>query len=187
MNKREIFYLVSLACLGVFILIGIYLWQESNVYSREMEFNREYYAKQAEELAKKETNNSPSPAAANSPGASTSKPAAPASPGPVAQPPPPAAAPKPAPAANTNIIPPGCKVGDVVKMGDLEMVVTKATNKHKVIDITITGNKSGQPPKPILVKPNRIVYEIPANVDLNVDLTEKTIIEKSSVFYNNQK
>ena len=67
------------------------------------------------------------------------------------------------------------------------MVVTKATNKHKVIDITITGNKSGQPPKPILVKPNRIVYEIPANVDLNVDLTEKTIIEKSSVFYNNQK
>ena len=215
MTRQEVFYMVSLACLGLFILLGVYIWKSSAAAPVETE----YLAGQTENLTEQgksepqppqESKNSGSdmtaPATANqgtpaTPGtATTVKQATPAAPDAV-----PGSAPKntastTAPSAavqsqapkttpttsNNNIVVPNCKVGDTITLGDVEMVVTKATKTHKVIDITITGNTSGQPPKLVLVDQNRIIYEIPADVDINVDLTEKAAIEKSSLFYGSE-
>lgn len=204
MTRREIFHLVSLVCLGIFVLIGTYLWKESRVYSNEKELERHYYARQTQEMAEANEAQSPSKSSTNdtsNPGTSTANPT-PANPGSAAQQltsagaaPTPAplltapstpTQPDPTPTAN-NIVAPGCKVGDIVKLGDVEMVVTKTTNKHKVIDITIMGNTSGKQPKRVLVEPNRIIYEILEDVDINVDLTEKTVIEESPISIKKKK
>lgn len=204
MTRQEIFYMVSLACLGLFILLGVYIWESSAANPVEAEF----IAGQADVTAEQWMSEpqpaqdlkagGPDTAAAASVNqgtpAATGAATAPAAPSAVPGSPPPNTAsvaipsaaqnqaPKTTPAANSSIIVPGCKVGDIITLGDVEMMVTKTTNTHKVIDITITGNTSGQLPKLVLVDQNRIVYEIPADVDINVDLTEKTVIEKSPLF-----
>ena len=187
MTRREIFLIVSVACFGIFILTGAFLWRESPGQSQEKELNKQIYARQAEELKKKEAATQSAPA--GNPSGKAGKPAQPA-PTKAPAPKPPATAtpenaldppPKPAPAApvNNNLFTQGYKVGDVVKMGNVEMIVTRATSKHKIIEITIEGNTSGQPPRPILLENNRIVFEIPADVNINVDVSEKATIEKA--------
>ncbi len=199
MTRQEIFYVVSLACLGLFILLGIYIWKGSAVTPGETE----YIASQADDLAdqgeskpqpQQESKGSGSDTAATT----TANQATPTAPSAVSSSTPKntastttlsaeqSQAPKATPTANNSIIVPGCKVGDIITLGDVEMVVTKATSTHKVIDITITGNTSGQPPKLVLVDQNRIIYEIPADVDINVDVTEKAAIEKSPLFNASQ-
>lgn len=184
MTRREIFFIVSVACFGIFILIGGYLWRESQLQSQDIELNKQIYARQAEELKKEEEKAKTTPSAPS--GNLSTKPAQPESNAAPAPQPAATAAPGP-PAKKSTAVPPisnslltqGYKVGDVVKLGNVEMIVTKSTSKHKVIDITITGNAPGQPPKLVLLENNRIVYEIPADVDINVDVTEKATIEKA--------
>lgn len=196
MTRREIFIIVSLACLGIFILVGAFLWRENIINSKGIELNKESYTKQAEELQKEEKSTKVSQAnpvktnPANPVGSKANPPAAvnqthAATPGNVQN-----QQSDPAPTAevkSNNFIASGCKVGDVMKIGDVEMIVTKSTARHKVIDITLKGNTSEQPPKLVLTGNNRIVYEIPADVDVNVDVTEKTTIDKSPLFYGEQK
>lgn len=213
MTRREIFFLVSLACLGVLILIGAYLWKENRAFSRDLD---EVYTRQAEDLQKEEKDakvsqaypgknmlTKPSlfaatPKVAPAPGTvgtgsagPTQASPAPATPGNVHSPAPAPAPPAPPPAppapAKSSYIALGAKVGDIVKLGDVEMIVTKSTARHKVIDITLKGNDPDQAPRLILTDNNRIVYEIAADVDVNVDVTEKTTIDKSPIFYGEQK
>lgn len=204
MNKREIFFIVSLACLGIFILLGVYLWKENYASKKTVEFNKESYAGQAEDPrngekaagAARTGQTQPAgsvPAAKNTGTAATTgkgqdqpaNPEAGANPGSVPGPP---SSPSLQAAAKINsIIASGSKVGDIIKFGDVEMVVTKSTARHKIIDITLKGNTSEQPPKLILSKDNRIIYEIPADVDINVNVTEKTVIDKSPPFYGGEK
>lgn len=186
MTKREIFFIVSLACLGIFILFGSYLWKENAVYSQEMEYSKGTYTKQAAEPQKKTID---SQATSSNPVSNTTNPAAAVAPT-VATPPGNVQAQQSNPAppvALQSFITSGSKVGDIVKLGDLEMIVTKATARHKVIDITLKGNTPEQPPRLVLAENNRIVYEIPADVDVNMDVTEKVTIEKSPLFYGEQK
>lgn len=184
MTRREIFFIVSVACFGIFILIGGYLWRESQLQSQDIELNKQIYARQAEELKKEEEKAKTTPSAPS--GNLSTKPAQPESnaapapqPAATATPGPPAKKSTAVPPISNSLLTQGYKVGDVVKLGNVEMIVTKSTSKHKVIDITITGNAPGQPPKLVLLENNRIVYEIPADVDINVDVTEKATIEKA--------
>ncbi|MHB1044328.1 MAG: hypothetical protein ACYC0Q_16075 [Eubacteriales bacterium] len=199
MTRREIFFFVSLAYLGIFILIGAYLWKENRTYYRDLEGIN---TSQAEDLQKEETDFQVSQtysgkalATKQAPGSNASKGAAvpgavsagstgtvKGAPAPAAPATTPAPAPAPAKSSNTAL---GAKVGDIVKLGDVEMIVTKSTARHKVIDITLKGNNSSQPPKLVLSDNNRIVYEIPVDVDVNFDVTEKTTIDKSPIFYGN--
>ena len=186
MTRREIFFIVSLVCLGIFILIGAYLWRENSINSKEMELNKENYSSEVEELQKKAAttevtqdksteNKTADPASTpkNQPTATTSG---------NTQNPQSNTAP---PADNSkSFAVPECKVGDVVKLGGAEMVVTKSAVRHKIIDITIKGSTSDQPPKLIRSEKNRITYEIPADVDINVDVTEKTVTDKAPLVYN---
>lgn len=208
MTRREIFFIVSLACSGIFILIGAYLLGESRAHLQEMAFNQESYAQQEDEKANgsnnlKTSQTNPvkvqptntantttnqtapaSPKAALTPTAAAN-PAASANPGNVQNP-----LSNTASSANVNnnyFFGPGCKVGDIVKLGDVEMIVTKSTARYKVIDITLKGNTSAQPPRLVLTDNNRIVYEIPADVDVNLDVTEKSVIDKSPLFNGDQK
>jgi hypothetical protein len=183
-TRREIFFIVSVACFGIFILIGGYLWRESQLQSQDIELNKQIYARQAEELKKEEEKAKTTPSAPS--GNLSTKPAQPASntapapqPAATATPGPPAKKSTAVPPISNSLLTQGYKVGDVVNLGNVEMIVTKSTSKHKVIDITITGNAPGQPPKLVLLENNRIVYEIPADVDINVDVTEKATIEKA--------
>jgi len=211
-TRQEIFYMVSLACLGLLILLGVYIWKSNAAYPVETGYiagqtnapaeQGKSELQSAQELEGGGSDTAPASVNQGTPatsGAATAvKPATPAAPSAVPGSSPPGAtsaatpsaaqnqAPKTTPAAKNNVIVPGCKVGDIITLGDVEMVVTKATNTYKVIDITITGNTSGQPPKLVLVNQNRIIYEIPADVDINVDLTEKTATEKSSLFYGSE-
>ncbi|TEB09524.1 hypothetical protein [Pelotomaculum propionicicum] len=198
MTRREIFYCVSLACLGIFILVAAYMWGESRAQSKEIIFNKDSYSRQAEETAnpvKSQPANSvsaatnPTVAASSTPAsipATTLTPAVVATPLTTenpgnAQ----ASSANPAPtvtAKNNYFVATGTKVGEIVKIGDVEMIVTKSTARHKVIDITLKGNTSDQPPRLVLTENNRIVYEIPADVDVNMDVTEKTVVDKSPVF-----
>lgn len=188
MTRREIFLIVSLVCLGIFLLFGIYMWKETKANAKEMVFNKEIYTKQLEELQKEEqpaktgqtgtanthsstanTGVNPNTAATSSSPASSSNAAS-------------------AAAAKINsLINSESKVGDTVKLGDVEMMVTKSTARHKVIEITLTGNTPQQQPKLILMEYNRILYEIPADVDVNVDITEKVVIDKSPIVYEEKK
>lgn len=190
MTRREIFYIVSLACLGVFILLGAYLLKENVSYSNEMQSSKEFYAGQTEELKKegkkpKASQANPVKAPSTNPVSIATDPTTTTATGNV-QNMQPDSAPQAALKSN-SFITPGCKVGDIVKLGDVEMIVTKSTARHKVIDITLKGNTPEQPPKLILTENNRIVYEIPADVDVNMDVTEKTTIDKSPIFYGEQK
>lgn len=182
--------MVSLACLGLFILLGIYIWKSSAATPVKMEYYAGQDAGQAGDPAGQETGEPQS--RPNTKGNSTNTAetkkvnhATPAKPGAVygstsqnaASTTTPSTAqnqiPKTNTTANGGINVPGSKVGDIIKIGDVEMVVTKVANTHKIIDITLTGNTTGQPPKLVLVDQNRIVYEIPAGVDIKVDLKEK--------------
>lgn len=184
MTRREIFFIVSVACFGIFILIGGYLWRESQLQSQDIELNKQIYARQAEELKKEEEKAKTTPSAPS--GNLSTKPAQPASntvpapqPAATATPGPPAKKSTAVPPISNSLLTQGYKVGDIIKLGNVEMIVTKSTSKHKVIDITITGNAPGQSPILVLLENNRIVYEIPADVDINVDVTEKATIEKA--------
>ncbi|NPV73028.1 MAG: hypothetical protein HPY89_04415 [Pelotomaculum sp.] len=190
MTRREIFFTVSIAFFGLIILLGAYLWKENYVSLKEREFNQESYTKQAEELQKEGTpakaaQSSPASAQPASPAQTRANPAPATTPGSVSNPPSTPA--PPAAASINNIIASGSKVGDLIKFGDVEMIVTKTSSRHKVIDITLTGNTSEQAPKLILSKNNRIVYEVPADVDVNVNVTEKTVIDKSPLFDEESK
>lgn len=190
MTRREIFYIVSLACLGVFILLGAYLLKENVSYSNEMQSSKELYTGQAQELKKEEK--APKASQANpvktlpaDPVSTATNPTTSTANGSVQN-----VQPDPVPQAtlkSNNFTTPGCKVGDIVKLGEVEMIVTKSTARHKVIDITLKGNSLEQPPRLVLTENNRIVYEIPADVDVNMDVTEKTTIDKSPIFYGEQK
>jgi len=180
MTRREIFLAGTLICLGIFILFGIYLWKENNADSKEVELNKQTYTRQATELQNAEKNStvpqtnqaSTQPAGSATGSANTEK--TPNTTSRSAQ-----------PATNSNsLFNTACKVGDVIKFGDVEMLVTQSTVRHKVIDITLDGNNSAQPPRLVLSQNNRIVYEIPADVDVNVDVTEKIEIEKSPLLNN---
>jgi len=177
MTRREIFLAGSLICLGIFILFGIYLWKENNANSKELELNKQTYARQAEELQntdkKSKTSQATNSATASATTGKTSNTTSKST----------------QPAANSNnLFTAGCKVGDIIRFGDVEMIVTQSTVRHKVIDITLDGNNSAQPPRLVLSENNRIVYEIPADVDVNVDVTEKVEIEKSPLFnFNNEE
>lgn len=189
MTRREIFFIVSFVCLGIFLLFGIYMWKETKANVKEVEFSKEIYTEQLEELQKEEqpaktgqtgtaktqssntanTGVNPNTAATSSSPASSSNAAS-------------------AAAAKINsLINSESKVGDTVKLGDVEMMVTKSTARHKVIEITLTGNTPQQQPKLILMEYNRILYEIPADVDVNVDITEKVVIDKSPIVNEEKK
>lgn len=194
MTKREMFFIISLACLGIFILIGAYLLGESRAYSKEIAV-KESFAQQESETpngsdnSKTSQNNSvptntanttTNPTSSASPKTATNSTAA-ATPDSVKNQ---SSSPTPTPATakiNYSFIP-GSKVGDIVKIGDVEMIVTKSTARHKVIDITLKGNTSNQPPRLVLTDNNRIVYEIPADVDVNMDVTGKTVVDKSPFY-----
>jgi len=185
MSRREILFVGLLVCLGIIIIFGAYLWKSNNANSKEMEANKQTYAKQAEELQKAEkTGKSPQVNPAGTQNTNSTQPAAnPTTPATTSIVPnqPSTIAPT-ASAKSTNSIASGSKVGDIIKLGDVEMVVTKSTSKYKVIDITLKGNTPDQPPKLILTENNRIVYEIPADVDVDVNVTEKTKVEQSPFF-----
>ncbi|OPY57872.1 MAG: cytoskeletal protein RodZ [Pelotomaculum sp. PtaU1.Bin035] len=176
MTRRDFFITGSLIFLGIIILIGAYLWQGNNASSKEIENIKQTYAKQAEELQKEEKNtNTPQTNQANTKSGNSTQPASnpttPAATGSV-----PNSPSNPALSAEAKInslTASGCKVGDTIKFGDVEMVVTKSPSKHKVIVITLKGNTADQPPQLITSGNNRIIYEIPADVDVNVDVTEK--------------
>ncbi len=192
LTKRDIFFLVSVAFLGIFILTAAYLWRENYVYSRELAASTGNYAKQTEELLREEKNagvtskqDNSQPGSTANPSAAVNQPSA-ANPGNIQNQPANPAQPT-AVKNSSSFTAPDTKVGDIVKLGEVEMIVTKSTAKHKVIDITFKGNTREQPPKLVLTENNRIVYEIPADVDVNVDITEKTVIDKSPLFYNDQK
>jgi len=194
------FFIISLACLGIFILIGAYLLGESRAYSKEIAVKESFTQQENEtpngsDNSKTPLNNSvkvqptntanttTNPTSTTSPNTVTNSATA-ATPDSVKSQ---SSSTAPAAAAtktNYSFIP-GSKVGDIVKIGDVEMIVTKSTARHKVIEITLKGNTSNQPPVLILTDNNRIVYEIPADVDVNMDVTEKTVVDKSP-FYNEQ-
>lgn len=182
-TRRDIFFVASLAFFGLIILMGIFLWRESALSSKELEFNREAYAKQLEELQKEADDAKASQATPgkNQPAKTPSN----AEKAEIAQNQP--SKPAPAAAAKGSVIVPGSKVGDIIKMGDVEMIVTQASARHKVIEINLKGNTSIQAPKLLVSENNRIVYEIPADVDVNVNITEKISVEKSPLFYKNQE
>jgi len=188
-DRREIILIGLLVCLGIVTVFGAYLWKNNKANSKEMEANKQTYEKQAEELQKMEkTDKSTQVNPAGTQNAGSTQPAAnPTAPATTNTVPnqPSTSTPQTA-VKSTNSIAAGSKVGDVIKLGDVEMVVTKSTTKYKVIDITLKGNTSGQPPKLILTDNNRIVYEIQADVDVNVDVTEKTRIDQSP-FFNEEK
>jgi biotin carboxyl carrier protein len=188
-TRREIFYFVSLACLGIFILVAAYMWGESRAQSKIMASDQESISQQSETT--KPQNNSvkaQSASTANTAAAqktssdqkAESTPTASANTGTVQN-----QTSSTAPAAvvkNNYFVGQGSKVGDIVKIGDIEMIVTKSTARYKVIDITLKGNTAEQPPRLVLADNNRIVYEIPADVDVNMDVTEKTVTSKSPLF-----
>lgn len=198
-NRREIFYFVSLACLGIFILVVAYMWGESRAQSKIMAIDKEAFTQQVEETqnggsnpatpknstAKAQStstaNTSTDTASANPKAESTTTTTVAAANQSNVQNPP-SNSTSPVVVRNSYSIDPGSKVGDIVKLGDIEMIVTKSTARHKVIDITLKGNSADQPPRLVLTDNNRIVYEIPADVDVNVDVTEKTVTSKSPLF-----
>jgi len=193
-NNKELLFTGLLVCLGFAIIIGAYLWRGASANTKEIEASRQTYAKQTEELQKagktdksSQTNTSGAQNSNNSP--NNTQPAAnqanPANTSTVQN-----QSPISTPAATLkgiSSIATGSKVGDVIKMGDVEMVVTKATTKYKVIEITLNGNTPDQPPKLLLTENNRIVYEIPADVDVDVNVTEKTKTEQSPLFNGTKK
>ncbi len=166
MKRRNIFFAISFVCLSIFILSCAYLIKEDNTYSN---------AQQEEEQQKEASNTEPVPAIVNpvtpatkytdSPQQTTSQLITPAEDNNAV--------------IEDNYLVPGCKVGDIVKLGDVELLVTQATERYKVIEIAIEGNESGEQPKLILQEPDKIIYEIPADVDVNVDVSEKVHINKS--------
>lgn len=190
MKKRNIFFAISLACLAVFVLFCAYLLKGDNVYSKETESVQNTPAKQnvkqdvkQEEQQKKASSAGPVPAVT-----SPATPAVQYMDNPqqaVNQSIPPAEDNNTS--AENNCFVPGCEVGDIVKLGDVELLVTRATSKYKVIEITIKGNELEQKPKLVLQEPNRIIYEIPADVDINVDVTEKVQVNKSSLLDEGKK
>lgn len=186
MTRREIFIILSIACFGLFILSGAYLWRENNLNAKELELKKEIFSQKAEELQKEEKaapTNQAAPSVSKSANSAKTDPNQAAAAQARTQTPP-----ATVPAAKTNSLsPPGCKVGDVVKMGNVEMVVVKSTSRHKVIDITLKGNTSGEPPKLVFTDTNRIIYEIPSDADVNVDVTEKTTVEKSPLLGEEEK
>lgn len=204
MTRREIFFLVSLAIFSVYILIGAYLWNESCAFAK---IRDGIYARQTEDLQKEEKDVivpqdysvkslfiKPSQAAANTKAAGAYGAAGAGSAGTVQAAPGSVQRSSPAPVSPVSPSPVinvysamGAKVGDLVKLGDVEMIVIKSTAKHKVIDITLKGNDTGQPPRLVLSTNDRIVYEIDADVDVNMNVTEKTTIDKSPIFYGVQK
>lgn len=144
--------MVSIACLGVLILCGTFIWKEEAVYVKE-----------SSAAIESDTN-------VTEPQKTAAVPAAPyysANP---------QLSPQPDPPENVPIS--GAKVGDIIKLGDVEMQVTKAPARHKIIDITLNGNSFDQPPELIRSENNRIMYEIPADVDVHMDLTEKIILDQ---------
>ncbi len=190
MTRREIFFIVSLVCLGIFLLFGTYMWKETKANAKEMEFNKETYTKQLEELQKEEQ-----AAKTGQTGTANTQPSSPAN---TAVNPNTAATSSGSPKVSSNaaaaaaskinsLINSESKVGDIVKLGDVEMIVTKSTARHKVIEITLTGNTPQQQPKLILMEYNRILYEIPADVDVNVDITDKIVIDKSPIVDEEKK
>ncbi|MDF9407874.1 hypothetical protein L7E55_05790 [Pelotomaculum isophthalicicum JI] len=185
MSKKEIQLIGLLACLGFVIIIGVYLWRGASANSKEMETSKQAYAKQIEDLQK--AGKTDKSTQANSAGAqstnSTQSAANQTTPAATSAIPNPAPTSTPASTVkSTNSIAAGSKVGDIVKLGDVEMVVTKSTTKYKVIDITLNGNTPDQPPKLLLTENNRIIYEIPADVDVDVNVTEKTKTDQSPLF-----
>ncbi|OPX88879.1 MAG: hypothetical protein A4E52_01160 [Pelotomaculum sp. PtaB.Bin013] len=185
MSKKEIQLIGLLACLGFVIIIGVYLWRGASANSIEMETSKQAYAKQIEDLQK--AGKTDKSTQANSAGAqstnSTQSAANQTTPAATSAIPNPAPTSTPASTVkSTNSIAAGSKVGDIVKLGDVEMVVTKSTTKYKVIDITLNGNTPDQPPKLLLTENNRIIYEIPADVDVDVNVTEKTKTDQSPLF-----
>ncbi len=189
------FFIISLACLGVFILIGAYLLGESRAYSKEIAV-KESFAQQENETPNGSSNSSQNnpvkvqptntantttnPTSTTSPKTVTNSTAAATPDSDKSQSSSTATASAAAKINYSSV--PGSKVGDIVKIGDVEMVVTKSSARHKVIDITLKGNTSNQPPRLVLTDNNRIVYEIPADVDVNMDVTEKTVVDKSPFY-----
>lgn len=188
MTTRGIFFAGSLICLGIFILLGIYIWKGSGADTTETELNKQTYTKQSQDLPKAETGvNTSKTNPVGTQSAGTGKPAASTTM---------TAENTSSQAANSasssatkgnKLFSSGYKVGDLIKLGDVEVVVTKSTSRHKVIDITLEGNSSDQPPKLVLSKSNRIVYEVPADVDVNIDVTEKTAIDQSPLLDNEKE
>lgn len=158
MNRRDIFFVTSLACLGLFLLLGIFLWKESMIRSQELDKNQEVYASQLEELKKQENSAGTGAAQAgqekDQPVNTTSAPAA---------------TDKTAPAQSTATKP-----------------VPAATAKHKVIEINLKGAKAEQSPKLVTSQHDKIVYEVPADVDVNVLIIELISAKKSPANYNKE-
>lgn len=175
MTKRNVFFIVSIACLGIFILFGAYVWQGDTVYSNEVNTSNEAYAEQAKEPQENAIvlEDQPVKIAETLP--------VPATPYYTSESQEPST---PELQDKTSI--PGAKVGDIIKLGDVEMLVTKAPVRHKIIDITVEGNTSDKPPKLIRAENNQIIYEIPADVDIKMDVTEKITFDKSALYYENE-
>ncbi|TEB06617.1 hypothetical protein Psch_00149 [Pelotomaculum schinkii] len=198
MTRREIFFIVSLICLGIFLLIGACLWRQSISPIKAADNYQDSQRRQSEIV---QTDNNASQtskttsAQTNSGGAkdkttATTSPATSPKTNPPVQSTNPATATNSAPAPssaaqataliNNVIIPQEYQVGEFVKLGGLEMIVTKSTTRHKIIDITLTGNDTT--PKIILNEKNHIIYEVPADTSVNMDISEKVVVEKSPLF-----
>ncbi|HBC94006.1 MAG TPA: hypothetical protein DCZ10_14195 [Pelotomaculum sp.] len=188
MTRREIFFIISLVCLGIFLLIGACLWRQ-NISAAKAPDNYQDSRSSQSEIARQTTNTTGTQT--NSAGAKD-KTTATASPkiNPPVQSTNPTTEANSAPAAssaapataliNNVIIPQEYQVGEFVKLGGLEMIVTKSTTRHKIIDITLTGNDTA--PKIILNEKNHIIYEVPADTSVNMDVSEKVVVEKSPLF-----
>ncbi|WP_169726462.1 hypothetical protein [Desulfotruncus alcoholivorax] len=148
------------------ILCGVYIWQGEIVHSTESGTNIESDAIVAEQ---QENPAVPDNQPVKKP-ATTPVPATPYY----------SANPQPSPQADLpeQAFISGTKVGDIIKFGDVEMQVTKAPARHKIIDITLSGNSFDQPPELIRSENNRIMYEIPADVDVHMDVTEKIVFNQ---------
>lgn len=189
MIRRDIFFVASLAFFGLFLFFGVYLWSADGASSQDSGYTID--AKQAEESQKEEKT-----VAVLQPSIAPDYLTGPVSP--VKNPQiatnleddsvlPSSTATQKTAKTNSNFIAPGSKVGDKVTIGDIEMVITKTTARHKVIDIILKGNNSNEQPKPLRVEKDQITYEIPADVDVNIDITEEITVDESPLLSEEQK
>ncbi len=172
MARREITLIIALAAISIFFIVGVYQIQQKGAYSSSKSYNtatEEVISKGKEKEQKTNMKNSDTESIdeENAPEIEL---------------------PLPSPASKKNKLNPfGYKVGDVIRFGDVEMVVTKSVVNNKIIDITIKGNDSKQPPKLVSIDNNRIIYEVPAVTDVNVAVRDKASVEENPVFSKKEK
>lgn len=173
MSRRETILIIFLAVLSFLFIVGAYQIQQKD--AQKEKGNKVNLNAGAEEITgKKEENITKENKIKNAAGTAGKENV------------PGAELPQPVPGApagsKSRPNPFGYKVGDVVRFGDVEMIVTRSVVNNKVIDITIAGNDSKQLPKLVSIDNNRIIYEVPAVTDVSVAVRDKATVEEKQVF-----